>query len=122
MVWNGAHSENGSQIQGEPFASRTVGDLTIGLYGDLHNGQSEIMVQFKDANGQLKDVGDVKTDLAMNMPGMVMHSGSDVVKTRTPGVYRAKIKPQMAGDWAINLSWKGPAGEGQADIPVSVKQ
>jgi hypothetical protein len=58
----------------------------------------------------------------MNMPGMVMHSGSDVAKTSTPGVYRAKIQPQMAGDWAVKLSWKGPAGDEQVDIPVTVKQ
>jgi YtkA-like len=58
----------------------------------------------------------------MNMPGMVMHSGSDVAKTSTPGTYRAKIQPQMAGDWAVKLSWNGPAGEGQVDIPVTVKQ
>jgi hypothetical protein len=56
------------------------------------------------------------------MPGMVMNSGSDVAKTSTPGVYRVKLKPQMGGDWVVKLSWKGPAGEGQIEIPVSVKQ
>lgn len=71
---------------------------------------------------QPKDVGEVKTDLSMDMPGMVMHSGSDVTKTSTPGVYRAKLQPQMGGDWVVKLSWKGPAGEGQVEIPVSVKQ
>jgi copper/silver efflux system protein len=121
-IWWGSHSRTTSAVQGEPFATRIVGDLTISLYGDLHNGQSEIIVQFKDVNGQPKDVGEVKSDLGMNMPGMVMHSGSDVAKTSTAGVYRAKIKPQMAGDWAVKLSWNGPAGEGQVDIPVTVKQ
>jgi Cu(I)/Ag(I) efflux system membrane protein CusA/SilA len=121
--WWGSHSQTtNSEIQGQPIAARTVGDLTISLYGDLHNGQSEILIQFKDASGQPKDVGEVKSDLGMNMPGMVMHSGSDVAKTSTPGVYRAKIQPQMAGDWAVKLSWKGPAGDEQVDIPVFVKQ
>jgi Cu(I)/Ag(I) efflux system membrane protein CusA/SilA len=121
--WWGSHSQTAnSEIQGQPIAARTVGDLTISLYGDLHNGQSEILIQFKDESGQPKDVGEVKSDLGMNMPGMVMHSGSDVAKTSTPGVYRAKIQPQMAGDWAVKLSWKGPAGDEQVEIPVSVKQ
>jgi hypothetical protein len=58
----------------------------------------------------------------MNTPGMVMHSGSDVTKTNTTGVYQAKLQPQMGGDWAVKLSWHGPAGEGQVEIPVNVKQ
>jgi hypothetical protein len=92
------------------------------LYGDLHNGQSEVLVRFTDSSGQPKDVGEVKTDLSMNMPGMLMNSGGEVSKTNTPGVYRAKLKPQMGGDWAVKLSWQGPAGEGQVEIPVNVKQ
>ena len=47
--------------------------LTI-RYGDLHNGQSEVLVRFTDPNDQPKDVADVKTDLTMNMLGMVMNS------------------------------------------------
>jgi copper/silver efflux system protein len=119
--WNSRPSGT-AQIQGEPIATRTVGDLTVSLYGDLHNGQSEVLVRFTDASGQPKDVGEVKTDLSMNMPGMVMHPGSDVTKTSTPGVYRAKLQPQMGGDWVAKLSWQGPAGEGQVEIPVNVKQ
>jgi YtkA-like len=120
--WWNSRSPSAAQIQGEPIATRTVGDLIVSLYGDLHNGQSEVLVRFTDSSGQPKDVGEVKTDLSMNMPGMVMHSGSDVTKTNQPGVYRAKLQPQMGGDWAVKLSWQGPAGEGQVEIPVNVKQ
>jgi hypothetical protein len=49
--------------------TRTVGQLFISLYGDLHNAQSEVIVRFRDSNGQPKDVGEVKTDLSMNLPG-----------------------------------------------------
>jgi Cu(I)/Ag(I) efflux system membrane protein CusA/SilA len=120
--WWSSRSPSAAQIQGEPIATRTVGDLTVSLYGDLHNGQSEVLVRFTDSSGQPQDVGEVKTELSMNMPGMVMHSGSDVTKTGTPGLYRAKLQPQMGGDWAVKLSWQGPAGEGQVEIPVNVKQ
>jgi hypothetical protein len=120
--WWSSRSPSATQIQGEPIATRTVGELTISLYGDLHNGKSEVLVKFADANGQAKDVGEVKTDLSMNMPGMVMNSGGDVSKTSTPGVYRMKLQPRMGGDWVVKLSWQGPAGEGQVEIPVSVKQ
>jgi hypothetical protein len=56
------------------------------------------------------------------MPGMVMNSGGDVSKTNTPGVYRMKLQPQTGGDWVAKLSWQGPAGQGQVQIPVNVKQ
>ena len=58
----------------------------------------------------------------MNMPGMVMHSGSDVTKTSILGVYRAELQPQMGGDWVLKLSWRGFAGRDQIEIPVHVKQ
>jgi len=120
--WWNSRSTSAAQIQGEPIATRTVGDLTLSLYGELHSGPSEVLVRFTDSSGQPKDVGDVKTNLTMNMPGMVMNSGSDVSKTGTPGVYRLKLQPQMSGDWVVKLTWQGPAGEGQVEIPVSVKQ
>jgi len=119
--WWNSRSSSAAQIQGEPMATRTVDELTISLYGDLHNGQSEVLVRFTDPGGQPKDVGEVKTNLNMNMPGMVMNSGGEVTKTSTPGVYHAKLQPQMGGDWVVKLSWQGPAGEGQVEIPVSVK-
>ena len=89
--WNSRPSSS-AQTQGEPIATGTVDGLTIGIYGDLHNGQSEVLVRFTDSNGQPKDVGDVRTDLNMNMPGMVMNSGGDVTRTSNPGVYRVKLQ------------------------------
>jgi Cu(I)/Ag(I) efflux system membrane protein CusA/SilA len=120
--WWNSRSTGSAQIQGEPIATRTAGDLTASVYGDLQNGKSEVLIRFTDSNGQPKDVGEVKTGLTMNMPGMVMNSGGEVTKTPSPGVYRAKLQPQMGGDWALKLSWQGPAGEGEVEIPVSVKQ
>jgi YtkA-like len=120
--WWNSRSPNAAQIQGPSLATRTVGDLTVSVFGDLHNGQSEVLVRFTNASGQPQDVGEARTDLSMNMPGMVMHSGSDVTKTSIPGVYRAKLQPQMGGDWVLKLSWQGSAGTDQIEIPVNVKQ
>jgi hypothetical protein len=119
--WWNSRSTTTTQPQGEPIATRVVGELTISVYGDLRNGASEVLVRFTDSKGQPKDVGEVKANLAMNMPGMVMNSGGQITKTGTPGVYRAKLQPKMGGDWALKLSWLGPDGEGQVEIPVSVK-
>ncbi len=120
--WWSSHAEGTSLTLSAPLATRTTEGLTINLYGDLHNGSSAVFIEFKDPGGQRRDVGEVKTDLAMNMTGMVMHSGGDVTKTNHAGVYQAKLQPQMSGDWVVNLSWNGSAGEGRIEIPVSVKQ
>jgi hypothetical protein len=40
----------------------------------------------------------------MNMPGMIMHSASEVQRTGT-GQYRAKFKPGIVGDWMAKLSF-----------------
>jgi hypothetical protein len=76
-----------------------VKDLTVNLIhskGHLENKMNEILIEFRDtASGELVDVGTVKFDLDMNMPGMVMHNGSTIEPTGTPGQYRAKVKPDI---------------------------
>jgi hypothetical protein len=57
----------------------------------------------------------------MNMPGMVMHSSATIEPTGTPGRYRAKVKPDMAGDWKVTLHYDGPRGNGNVSFPVNVK-
>ncbi len=106
---------------GKPLATQTVNGLTVNLIGELRNGQSEILVEFRDANGQRVDVGTVKLDLDMNMPGMVMHSASTIEPAGTPGQYRAKVKPDMGGDWLATLRYEGPRGSGSVSFSVNVK-
>jgi len=94
----------------------------VKLYGQARKGPSELLIEFRDANDQLVDVGDVKMDANMNMPGMQMHSGATVERTKPAGQYRAKIKPDMAGDWMAKLSFQGPRGNGQTTFNLNVKQ
>ena len=63
----------------------------------------------------------MKLDLDMNMAGMVMHAGSDFKPTGTPGQYRAKITPDMAGGWTASLRYEGPRGKGNVSFAVNVK-
>ncbi len=122
VVWQKISAPQAAAPQGEPIATQTVNDLTVKLYGQLRNGPSELMIEFRDANGQLVDVGDVKFEANMNMPGMQMHAGATIEHTKIPGRYRAKIKPDMAGDWMANLSFNGPHGGGQTTLSLNVKQ
>jgi YtkA-like len=78
--------------------------------------------EFRDAKNQLVDVGDVKMEANMNMPGMRMHEGATLQRSGTPGQYRAKIKPSMVGDWTAKLSYEGSRGSGQTSFNLNVKQ
>ncbi len=119
-----ASSASASAV-GTPFATRSVNGLTVNFYrpdGGLRAGMNDVIVEFLDsAAKQPVDVGAVKFDLEMNMPGMPMHSGGATTPTGEPGRYRAKIKPDMAGDWTARLRYDGPRGQGQLDFKVNVK-
>jgi len=111
-------------VTAKPFATQTVNGLTVTLSvpeGQLRNADNAVLIAFRDANGQLVDTGTVKLDLDMNMPGMVMHAAGAVAPTGTPGQYRAKINPGMAGDWKAKLGYQGPQGTGQATFTINVK-
>ncbi len=113
-----------TQISGAPYLTQNVGDLTanfIAREGALHRGNNEIIIEFRNAQGQLVDVGNVKFDMDMNMPGMQMHSGGIIERTNTPGQYRTKIKIDMSGDWNSKISFDGPHGQGQRSFSVTVK-
>ena len=112
------------RISSAPFASQAVNDLTVNFIhplGQVRRGNNEFLIEFQDAQGQLVDVGNVKFDMDMNMPGMQMHSGGTIERTNTPGRYRAKIKIDMFGDWNAKISFDGPQGQGQQTFPVTVK-
>jgi hypothetical protein len=63
----------------------------------------------------------VKFDLDMNMPGMAMHSGSTIEPGDATGRYRARIKPDMAGDWTAQLHYDGPRGSGDINFTINVR-
>ncbi len=108
---------------GQPFATQKVIDLTVNFIhpkGQLEHAMNEVLIEFRDtASGDLVDVGTVKFDLEMNMAGMVMHSGSDIRQTATPGQYRTKVTPDMAGGWTATLRYEGPRGKGDVSFPVN---
>jgi len=121
FVWNKASAR---KITSPPFATQTVNDLTLQLSspgGQLKNGDNDMLIEFRDSGGQLVDVGAVKFEANMNMPGMQMHEGATVQRTGTAGQYRAKIKVGMAGDWNAKLSYEGPHGHGETTIALGVK-
>jgi Cu(I)/Ag(I) efflux system membrane protein CusA/SilA len=112
------------KISGAPFTTQTVNGLTVNFIhpqGQLRRGNNEFLIEFRNAQSQLVDVGNVNFKLDMNMPGMQMHSGATIERTKTPGQYLAKFKIDMSGDWNAKLSFQGSHGQGQQSFSLSVK-
>ncbi len=119
-----AGSSPDRRLPGTPFATHTANGLTVNFYhpqGGLKFAGNEVVIEFRDTGGELVDVGTVKFDLDMNMPNMAMHSGSTVTPTGEPGRYHAQIKPDMAGDWTVQLHYDGPRGAGQFNFSINVR-
>jgi hypothetical protein len=118
------HKFAGRNMSGKPFATQAVNDLTVTLSspgGQLKTGDNDVLIEFRDSAGHPADVGAVRFELNMNMPGMQMNEGATIQPAGTPGRYRAKIKVGMAGDWTGKISFDGPRGRGQATMTLSAK-
>ena len=89
--------------------------------GALHNGRNSFIVEFRGADGQLRDVGTVQAAAHMAMPGMVMSGNLAVTPTAVKGRYAATAEFGMAGDWQLSLEWTGPAGHGTVEFQGAVQ-
>jgi nitrogen fixation protein FixH len=108
------------------IASQRAGDLTVTLAnpkGRLSEGDNEFTVEFKNASGAYVDVGAIT--LTFDMPAMgsmpAMLSTATLTTTPTPGIYRARANLEMNGTWQVTVTYKGPAGEGQAKFSINAK-
>jgi hypothetical protein len=111
------------RISSAPFASVKINSLDAHLFtqGDaLRAAGNDMFIEFRDEQGKLADVGDVRFELVLKMPGAVMHSIGKVMRTATPGQYRTTVEPGLAGDWEATLHFSGPRGQGEASFQVKV--
>jgi hypothetical protein len=121
FVW---HKASARKITSAPFATQTVNDLIVKLMapaGRFQTGDNNVLIEFRDSDGQLVDVGDVNFTIDMNMPGMAMHGGGPAQKSGTTGQYRSEVRADMAGDWSAKISFDGPHGQGQQSFSVIAK-
>jgi hypothetical protein len=111
-------------ISAQPFARIPIHGLTANLFaqGDaLHPSGNDLFIEFRDAQSNLVDVGDVTLELDMNMPNMVMHSIGKVMRTSTSGQYRTSVEPQMLGDWTAKIGYSGAQGAAETNFTTTVK-
>jgi Cu(I)/Ag(I) efflux system membrane protein CusA/SilA len=101
------------------------GDLAITLSnpaGELRQGANDFRIEFRSARTNARvNVGDVRLNAAMMMPGMAMTGTTTVTPGDRPGVYEAKGDFAMSGSWDMTLEWDGPAGRGSAAFKGSVQ-
>ena len=123
FAWKGRGPQGGGTVSGTPFATQTVEGLTVSLIhpqGQLQPGPNDFLIEFRDSSNQLVDVGSVKLDLDMNMPGLVMHQSAQLKRSGAVGWYRAAVKPGMSGDWTARVQFDGPRGKGEIRLPITV--
>jgi Cu(I)/Ag(I) efflux system membrane protein CusA/SilA len=101
------------------------GGLDITLSNDagtLRMGDNRVRIEFRSArNNELVDVGDVRLNANMSMPGMAMTGTTSVARGSRPGIYEAESRFAMSGSWNLTLEWDGPAGRGSAAFKGSVQ-
>ena len=111
-------------MSGTPFASTPITNLTANLFtseGHLGPAGNDVFIEFRDAGGKLVDVGDVRLELGLTGPGAILHNIIKVLRTSTPGQYRATVQPQIVGEWQGKLVVTGPRANAEARFPVTVK-
>jgi YtkA-like len=116
-------SEN--PVQGKIIKSGTIGNnLTVSLSNDsgkLKSGEQEFSVVFTDAAGKAVDVG--AASLNFHMPAMgsmaPMNDSATLTTTATPGVYKARMKISMPGEWQVQIAFEGSTGNGKTSLPVT---
>ena len=123
MLWQHARGPTPAMAAsglGTPFATRSTNGLAVNFYhseGGLRLADNNVVIEFLDeSSGAPVDVGSVKFALDMNMPGMVMHSGSTITPAGGVGRYRARVRPDMAGDWTAQLHYEGTTGFGRPEL------
>ena len=88
----------------------------------LKKGKGNFALEFRNADGELVDVGSVMVGASMPMAGMApMIGGTEVKATPAPGRYELATDFSMAGSWQMTVEWDGPKGHGSARMPGTVR-
>ena len=112
--------------EAKTITSGRVGGLNVTLANDaglLRHGEEEFTVTFRDSSGKAVDVGAASLNLYMPPMGTMaaMNNAVTLTTTPTPGVYRARVKIEMPGEWQAQIAYEGPAGSGKGSLPVTAQ-
>ena len=89
------------------------GDVDVVLLsetGALAQGKNSFVLEFRSADGSLRDVGMVRATATMPMAGMAPMFGTvDLRASDAPGRYLVNGEFSMTGTWQIKVEWQGGA-------------
>jgi hypothetical protein len=101
-------SGGGSELK--QLSQQRVGDYVVSLLsesGQLKQGPNKYVMEFRRASdNQLLDVGEVKLNSQMPMPGMApMIGGASATPSGTPGRYNVESNFPMRGKWTFQATF-----------------
>jgi hypothetical protein len=116
-----------SAATGKPIKSGPAGNnLTVTISspdGVLRDGKQDLTLTFADASGKPVDVGSASLNFFMPAMGTMaaMNSAATLTTTGSPGVYKAAVDIEHAGEWQAQVAYEGPAGKGKGNIAVTAQ-
>ena len=124
-VWWRSHGSPGALGEVRTIRTVTSGDLSVALLnasGTFRQGRTDFILEFRsERTRRLVDVGTVRVEANMSMPGMPMSGGIEISRTSTPGRYAATGQFGMSGVWKMTVQWDGPAGRGSIPFEGNVQ-
>ena len=89
--------------------------------GAIKHGQDSFTIEFRNADGSLVDVGDVKASSTMPMPASPMFGSLEVKKSPTAGRYTVDARFDMAGTWRTTITWAASPSPGAATLSTNIQ-
>lgn len=118
----GSSSTGAKTIKSGPAGNNLTATLS-NADGVLRKGKQDFTLTFADASGNPVDVGSVSLNFFMPAMGSMsaMSNPATFTTTAAPGVYAGKVDLEMAGEWQSQIKYEGPAGKGQATLPITAQ-
>jgi hypothetical protein len=116
----------GTAAVGKTIKSGPIVNLNVTLSnsdGVLRKGKQELMITFADTAGNPVDVGSASLNFFMPAMGSMaaMNNPANLTTTGTPGVYKANVDVEMAGEWQAQVTFDGPQGKGKGALAVTAQ-
>ena len=109
----------------KPIKTQKAKDLNVRLLsesGQWRQGKNSFVIEFTSVkDGKPADVGKVRLNTAMPMPGMAPMLAGATLEPDGPGQYRGTISFPDNGDRQVTVAWDGPAGKGSTKFTVPVR-
>ena len=109
----------------KPIKTQKAKDLNVRLLnesGQWKQGKNSFILEFISAKDSTPvDVGKVRLNTSMPMPGMAPMLAGATLEPDGPGRYRGAISFPDRGDRQVTVVWDGPAGKGSTKFTVPVR-